>query len=34
MVKDSEAQDKVVPTIIELANDDNKQNELKKNIGS
>jgi UDP-N-acetylglucosamine--N-acetylmuramyl-(pentapeptide) pyrophosphoryl-undecaprenol N-acetylglucosamine transferase len=33
MVKDSEALDKVVPTIIELANDNNKQNELKKNIG-
>jgi len=33
MVKDSEALDKVVPAIIELANDNNKQNELKKNIG-
>ncbi len=32
MVKDSEAKDKVVPMIIELANDDNKQSELKKNI--
>jgi UDP-N-acetylglucosamine--N-acetylmuramyl-(pentapeptide) pyrophosphoryl-undecaprenol N-acetylglucosamine transferase len=34
MVKDSEALDKVVPTIIELAKDENKQTELKKNIGS
>ena len=33
MVKDNEAMDKVVPMIIELANDDNKQNELKRNIG-
>jgi UDP-N-acetylglucosamine--N-acetylmuramyl-(pentapeptide) pyrophosphoryl-undecaprenol N-acetylglucosamine transferase len=33
MVKDSEAIDKVVPTIIELANDGNRQNELKRNIG-
>ena len=33
MVKDSEAIDKVVPMIIELAKDENKQNELKKNIG-
>lgn len=33
MVKDSEASDKVVPMIIELAKDENKQNELKKNIG-
>src|SRR5215831_12307699 len=33
MVKDSEALDKVVPMIVELANDINKQNELKKNIG-
>jgi UDP-N-acetylglucosamine--N-acetylmuramyl-(pentapeptide) pyrophosphoryl-undecaprenol N-acetylglucosamine transferase len=33
MVKDSEALDKVVPAIIELANDNNKQNELKRNIG-
>ena len=33
MVKDNEALDKVVPTIIELANDDNKQAELIKNIG-
>ena len=30
MVKDSEAIDKVVPMIIELAKDENKQNELKK----
>jgi UDP-N-acetylglucosamine--N-acetylmuramyl-(pentapeptide) pyrophosphoryl-undecaprenol N-acetylglucosamine transferase len=34
MVKDSEALDNVVPTIIELANDNNKQDELKKNIGA
>ena len=34
MVKDSEALDKVVPIIIELANDNNRQNELKKNIGA
>jgi UDP-N-acetylglucosamine--N-acetylmuramyl-(pentapeptide) pyrophosphoryl-undecaprenol N-acetylglucosamine transferase len=34
MVKDSEALDKVVPTIIDLANDNNRQNELKKNIGT
>ena len=33
MVKDSEALDKVVPMIIELAKDENKQNEFKKNIG-
>ena len=33
MVTDSEALDKVVPTIIELANDDNKQAELIENIG-
>jgi UDP-N-acetylglucosamine--N-acetylmuramyl-(pentapeptide) pyrophosphoryl-undecaprenol N-acetylglucosamine transferase len=33
MVKDSEALDKVIPMIIELANDSNKQNELKRNIG-
>lgn len=33
MVKDSEALDKVVPMIIELGKDENKQNELKKNIG-
>jgi UDP-N-acetylglucosamine--N-acetylmuramyl-(pentapeptide) pyrophosphoryl-undecaprenol N-acetylglucosamine transferase len=33
MVKDSEALHKVVPAIIELANDNNKQNELKRNIG-
>jgi UDP-N-acetylglucosamine--N-acetylmuramyl-(pentapeptide) pyrophosphoryl-undecaprenol N-acetylglucosamine transferase len=33
MVKDNEALDKVVPMIIELARDANKQNELKKNIG-
>ena len=33
MVKDSEAVDKVVPTIIELANDNNRQTELKRNIG-
>lgn len=34
MIKDSEALDKVVPMIIELAKDENKQNELKKNIGA
>jgi UDP-N-acetylglucosamine--N-acetylmuramyl-(pentapeptide) pyrophosphoryl-undecaprenol N-acetylglucosamine transferase len=34
MVKDSEAADKVVPMIIELAKDENKLNELKKNIGA
>ena len=34
MVKDSEALDKVVPMIIELAKDENKQEELKKNIGA
>lgn len=34
MVKDSDALTKVVPMIIELAKDENKQNELKKNIGS
>jgi len=33
MVTDNEALDKVVPTIIELANDDNKQAELIENIG-
>ncbi len=32
MVKDSEALNKVVPMIIELATDENKQNEMKKNI--
>ena len=34
MVKDSEALDNVVPTIIDLANDNNRQIELKKNIGT
>ncbi len=34
MVKDSEALDKVVPMIIELAKNENKQNELKKNISA
>jgi len=34
MVKDSEALDKVVPMIIELANNNDRQNELKKNIGA
>lgn len=34
MVKDSEALDKVVPMIIELAGDENKQAELKRNIGA
>jgi UDP-N-acetylglucosamine--N-acetylmuramyl-(pentapeptide) pyrophosphoryl-undecaprenol N-acetylglucosamine transferase len=33
MVKDSEAINKVVPTIIELAKNERKQNELKENIG-
>lgn len=33
MVTDDEAIEKVVPVIIELAEDENKQNELKKNIG-
>ena len=33
MVTDNEALDKVVPTIIELANDENKQAELIENIG-
>jgi UDP-N-acetylglucosamine--N-acetylmuramyl-(pentapeptide) pyrophosphoryl-undecaprenol N-acetylglucosamine transferase len=33
MVKDSEALDNVVPMIIDLAKDENKQNELKRNIG-
>jgi UDP-N-acetylglucosamine--N-acetylmuramyl-(pentapeptide) pyrophosphoryl-undecaprenol N-acetylglucosamine transferase len=33
MIKDDEALDKVVPMIIQLAKDENKQNELKKNIG-
>jgi UDP-N-acetylglucosamine--N-acetylmuramyl-(pentapeptide) pyrophosphoryl-undecaprenol N-acetylglucosamine transferase len=34
MVKDSEALDKVVPVIIALAKDDNRQAELKRNIGA
>jgi len=34
MVKDNEAMDKIVPMIIELAKDENKQNELKNNIGT
>jgi UDP-N-acetylglucosamine--N-acetylmuramyl-(pentapeptide) pyrophosphoryl-undecaprenol N-acetylglucosamine transferase len=33
MVKDSEASEKVVPMIIELAKDEKRQNELKNNIG-
>ena len=33
MVKDNEAKDKVVPALIDLANDEAKQNELKQNIG-
>jgi UDP-N-acetylglucosamine--N-acetylmuramyl-(pentapeptide) pyrophosphoryl-undecaprenol N-acetylglucosamine transferase len=33
MVRDSEALDKIVPMIIELARDENRQNELKRNIG-
>lgn len=32
MVKDSEAKEKLVPTVIALANDEAKQNELRKNI--
>ena len=32
IVKDNEAKNKVVPMIIELAKDETKQNELKKNI--
>jgi UDP-N-acetylglucosamine--N-acetylmuramyl-(pentapeptide) pyrophosphoryl-undecaprenol N-acetylglucosamine transferase len=34
MVKDSEALDKIVPMIIELAKDENRQAELKRNIGA
>jgi UDP-N-acetylglucosamine--N-acetylmuramyl-(pentapeptide) pyrophosphoryl-undecaprenol N-acetylglucosamine transferase len=34
MVKDSEALDKVVPMIIDLAKDENRQAELKRNIGA
>ncbi len=34
MVKDSEAKEKVVPTIIALANDEAKQKELKENISA
>jgi UDP-N-acetylglucosamine--N-acetylmuramyl-(pentapeptide) pyrophosphoryl-undecaprenol N-acetylglucosamine transferase len=34
MVKDSEALDKVVPMIIDLAKDEEKQMEFKKNIGA
>jgi UDP-N-acetylglucosamine--N-acetylmuramyl-(pentapeptide) pyrophosphoryl-undecaprenol N-acetylglucosamine transferase len=34
MVKDNEAIDKAVPMIIELAKDENKQNELKRNISA
>jgi len=33
MVRDNEAIDKVVPAIIALARDENKQSELKNNIG-
>lgn len=33
MVKDSEAKDKIIPMIIELAQYETKQNELKENIG-
>jgi UDP-N-acetylglucosamine--N-acetylmuramyl-(pentapeptide) pyrophosphoryl-undecaprenol N-acetylglucosamine transferase len=32
IIKDSEASEKVVPVIIDLAKDENRQNELKKNI--
>ena len=34
MVKDNEAKDKLVPMIIDLAKDENRQNELKKNIAA
>ncbi len=34
MVRDDEAIDKAVPMILELAKDEKKQNELKKNIGA
>ena len=34
MVRDREALDKVVPMIMELARDESRQNELKKNIGT
>ncbi len=34
MVKDSDALDKIVPMAIELANDEAKQNEMKKNIAA
>lgn len=34
MIKDSEALDKVVPAIIELAKDENRQAQLKRNIGT
>jgi len=34
MVKDNEALDKIIPMIIELAKDENKQSELKKNISA
>ncbi|MEI9945897.1 MAG: undecaprenyldiphospho-muramoylpentapeptide beta-N-acetylglucosaminyltransferase [Chitinophagaceae bacterium] len=34
MIKDSEVKEKLVAKIIELAHDENKQNELKKNIGA
>ena len=34
MVKDDEAVDRVVPMVIELAKDENKRNELKKNIAA
>ena len=34
MVKDSEAKEKLVPMIIELAKDESRQNELKNNIGA
>jgi len=34
MVKDTEALDKVVPMIIELAKDENRQAEFRKNIGA
>jgi UDP-N-acetylglucosamine--N-acetylmuramyl-(pentapeptide) pyrophosphoryl-undecaprenol N-acetylglucosamine transferase len=34
MVKDSEAKEKLVPTVLQLASNEEKQNELSKNIGN
>jgi UDP-N-acetylglucosamine--N-acetylmuramyl-(pentapeptide) pyrophosphoryl-undecaprenol N-acetylglucosamine transferase len=33
MIKDNEAKEKLVPTVIELARDEQQQNMLKENIG-